>query len=517
MRRLLVGLLLCASPALAQTTVTVSGDGAATVVTAGTVGPAGPIGATGPTGPTGPAGMATATLVVAASNSARTTGADYICTGTADQTTINTAIAALPAAGGHVVLLDGLYSITGAIVMKDGAWLQGQGAGTVVKVTTGTNDIDMVAARTAGTNSNLVISDFVLNANSSTGIQGVYVTNGDNVRVERMMIKDGAGTSYGIMSFGATNLLLQDNFISGWGDSVMELKASHRVRVARNSLVNGTFQLYTQVDESGAAPNDYSVVGNTFKDADILMTNAGTILQDFVFANNTWTDTDDRAVNCQALWRYANNVTIVGNTFDSSADTSYTLATVVLEATATNVIFSGNTIRTGTGTAGAYGYDGLTLASPGAIVEGNLFTLPGDYNEGVVATTASTAAVIRGNRFVVNSGSHTGCVTLSATADVTVQDNICDTTGGTGISVAATSSGTRVIDNFFRGTVAASYSLLDVTTLFRDQAGMAYASLPADVADGSLVYCSNCTLASPCAAGGTGAIAKRLNNAWNCQ
>lgn len=56
MRRLLVGLLLCASPALAQTTVTVSGDGAATVVTAGTVGPAGATGPTGPTGADGPTG-----------------------------------------------------------------------------------------------------------------------------------------------------------------------------------------------------------------------------------------------------------------------------------------------------------------------------------------------------------------------------------------------------------------------------------------------------------------------------
>jgi hypothetical protein len=34
--------------------------------------------------------------------------------------------------------------------------------------------------------------------------------------------------------------------------------------------------------------------------------------------------------------------------------------------------------------------------------------------------------------------------------------------------------------------------------------------------NGSVVYCSDCTLASPCAAGGTGAIAKRLNGAWVC-
>jgi len=34
--------------------------------------------------------------------------------------------------------------------------------------------------------------------------------------------------------------------------------------------------------------------------------------------------------------------------------------------------------------------------------------------------------------------------------------------------------------------------------------------------NGAMVYCSNCTVANPCATGGTGALAKRLNNAWRC-
>lgn len=34
--------------------------------------------------------------------------------------------------------------------------------------------------------------------------------------------------------------------------------------------------------------------------------------------------------------------------------------------------------------------------------------------------------------------------------------------------------------------------------------------------NGTLGYCSDCTLANPCAGGGTGALAKRLNNTWVC-
>jgi len=34
--------------------------------------------------------------------------------------------------------------------------------------------------------------------------------------------------------------------------------------------------------------------------------------------------------------------------------------------------------------------------------------------------------------------------------------------------------------------------------------------------DGTVLYCSDCTKATPCAAAGNGAIAKRLNGAWDC-
>jgi hypothetical protein len=34
--------------------------------------------------------------------------------------------------------------------------------------------------------------------------------------------------------------------------------------------------------------------------------------------------------------------------------------------------------------------------------------------------------------------------------------------------------------------------------------------------NGLVMYCSDCTKATPCAGAGTGAIAKRLNGAWDC-
>ena len=43
-----------------------------------------------------------------------------------------------------------------------------------------------------------------------------------------------------------------------------------------------------------------------------------------------------------------------------------------------------------------------------------------------------------------------------------------------------------------------------------------FANLPVVPPDGTIIYCSNCTIANPCAAGGTGAFAKRINGVYVC-
>ena len=80
-----------------------------------------------------------------------------------------------------------------------------------------------------------------------------------------------------------------------------------------------------------------------------------------------------------------------------------------------------------------------------------------------------------------------GDITL---AQSTEDDEVSLGTGATGVVVDAPSL------------------LLGVPTTFTQ--------LPGDQPDGSLVYCSDCSRTAPCAAGGTGAFAKRLASAWVC-
>lgn len=93
----------------------------------GAKGDKGDKGATGDKGETG----AAATYVIAASDSVKKDAADYICTGTNDQNTIQSAINALPSGGGKIVLLEGTYTMSGGFTAnKANVTIEGMGIGT---------------------------------------------------------------------------------------------------------------------------------------------------------------------------------------------------------------------------------------------------------------------------------------------------------------------------------------------------------------------------------------------------
>ena len=78
-----------------------------------------------------------ATYIVAdGSTSNNVLNADYVIPvgSTSAQETINAAIAALPAEGGKVLLLEGTYIMDGAIVLPSNAALEGQGRNTILKI-----------------------------------------------------------------------------------------------------------------------------------------------------------------------------------------------------------------------------------------------------------------------------------------------------------------------------------------------------------------------------------------------
>ena len=75
--------------------------------------------------------------------------AEYVCDGTADQTEINSALAAVASTGGHVIQTPGAYSINGTITVPVSQNITWSGPGAVITAANGLN-ADMVTFATSG-------------------------------------------------------------------------------------------------------------------------------------------------------------------------------------------------------------------------------------------------------------------------------------------------------------------------------------------------------------------------------
>ena len=86
-------------------------------------------------------------------------------------------------------------------------------------------------------------------------------------------------------------------------------------------------------------------------------------------------------------------------------------------------------------------------------------------------------------------------------------------TGGGMVIISSTTAGTNANTASYGGTIisAAGSSALSFTSF--PQVTAANLGTPGN---GVFLYCSDCTIANPCAGGGTGALAKRLNGVWVC-
>jgi parallel beta-helix repeat protein len=131
------------------------------------------------TGGGGGAYRRSATKIVAANDSLDKTNADYICDGTADEAEIEAAINALPTSGGRVLLMEGTYYISSSIdILKSKVTLQGQGHGTVIKVSNGANCNVIVVGNGSMALNGVVVRDLKIDGNranqTSNGI-GVYL------------------------------------------------------------------------------------------------------------------------------------------------------------------------------------------------------------------------------------------------------------------------------------------------------------------------------------------------------
>jgi hypothetical protein len=126
-----------------------------------------------------PAAGSAGVILVAASNApARiANAADYLCTGTDDQVTINEAIAALPSGGGTVLLSSGVFQIAAPItITSSNVSLEGQGVGTQLQVPSGSN-LNWVIALTGQYTVECKLRRFFIQGSyGDTNGHGIYIS-----------------------------------------------------------------------------------------------------------------------------------------------------------------------------------------------------------------------------------------------------------------------------------------------------------------------------------------------------
>lgn len=177
-------------------------------------------------GPTG------ATLVVAASDSLHKERADYVCDGVDDQVEIQVAIDTLPAGGGKIVLMEGIYDISEALSAKSNLVIEGNGMGVTNIICSNKNTVFFSTPGAAI--ENIVLRGFSINGQGDVGVQGggssIAFYNIVNFLIEDIYIEKGGwhnfyisqGSKNGVINRCLSTQSWDDNFAIGGSDTSVE-------------------------------------------------------------------------------------------------------------------------------------------------------------------------------------------------------------------------------------------------------------------------------------------------------
>jgi hypothetical protein len=201
---------------------------------------------------------------------------------------------------------------------------------------------------------------------------------------------------------------------------------------------------------------------------------------------------------------------VANNGVDSTGGTTQTgiqiksNALVAGTTSASHVILIGNNVK---GVATGIDIEAAAATSGSAVAHTDGTNITGDtcntvttcVNIGVSTTIAGSTATVSNTKIsdLVIDGATTG-----------ISTSITSSTG------TSTLSGTQINDVKFN-SVTTPYSFA-TATLLSDSSGIAFANIPANLANGSQVYLSDGTIGSVCAGSGNGAILNQLNGVHVC-
>lgn len=464
-----------------------------------------------------------ATKIVAASNSSQADkdSADYIASGSSDQTTINNALNALPLGGGVVYLLEGTYTVTGSISIPNNTVLTGTGPNTLITIPNGSNgQFDIITNKDTSTGTRVTVQNLKIDGNEANiGASGfntaVYFNHVGSVDANRNPVLGG----------GLINNVIAANLYDGIPTGAIELSNSNNTNVENCDLENtnhsvgiliyGENNMALNNTVNGSNPSggiqigsyNNTVAGNTIKNA----VGNGLSLSGSI-NGNVYGNIIDNTVNSGIdIWNNSTYNVVSNNTvMNSGVDGIY-----LVDSTSNNL--SGNVI-------GTSAISGIILDQSFGTTRYNLISSNRIYDSGG-STDNNGLAINSGNYNTVTSNNISDsscsgtCVAIYA-GSLTVGNTFSANTI-TGLPLPATVSDSG--NNTYQGQMLTSTgdstfrAQVSSTTSFQVQNSVGVAVLNVDTSRSTTTFVgSNST--STASLGGELVTSQAFNNAtyWTC-
>lgn len=391
----------------------------------------------------------TTAVIVAASTSSQSDkdAADFVATGTNDQTTITNAIGSLPGtSGGTVYLMDGIYYFGASLTVSRPLMALVGGptrAAVIYRMFNGSSlaNGSLIKLDTISP----TIKNLYLHGNSATYTNtfnnGIYSTvNTGNVKIESSVFSRSAGSSVymdGDINRYNAGSIVRDNDFGYSGQNAVYMNFGDR-----NQVLDNRVYISSDVGINAVQSNNTLIANNTVTQA----TNTGIHLGEG--SGNAVTGNTVSNSN-QGFSGGSWGLTVTGNSLSGNADTGLELGGFV-----SGLAVSGNNIS-GNG-------DGIRIL-PGVqqlVINGNKINFNAGYGIGADVATAVRNVAISGN--VISENDEEGILLVNQVYDTSISDNNFMDNGGTGAFSSIVNngaSGNSITGNTIRDSAGTGYAI----------------------------------------------------------
>lgn len=394
------------------------------------------------------------TLVVAASDSLNVLRADYRCDGVNDEVEINAAIAALPANGGSVQLLEGTYVLGTSITMnKAHVKLGGTGHATNITTTSNITMINVTAAHswitelrlygsaTGGAQNGIVTSP----TTTYCAIYDAYISYMGNCGI----IFNGAGQHRVVNCYIGTNKSYGISTVAGSSEIVISACMFEQPDAPSMNIIGGGTTINGCAVWNGGINLDSS--GNTVSGCVIVVCSTGVyvtepynVITGNVVTNCTtgiYVDDEYNTVSGNTCYNCTSYGIRFGANYNTISGNTCTLCTNGIYGTGSYETITGNNCSENTGA-------GVRLATGTfySVFTGNICsenTLHGLHVD------TSAEITITGNIFSGNKAGYSG-IYFDNVARCVISSNIFDDNKDYGLNIGS-GTGNHVIGNLFYG------------------------------------------------------------------